>query len=116
MATVQYRDLCKGLLRKIPGTRAVVFISLDGSVLDEVIASSSIDSHILASEYATLFRIATRTSEDAGTGEAVEHIVGSDRFTIVARRIASDSILLVVTESDQVGRARYELRRVALGI
>ena len=116
MATAQCRDLCEGLLRKIPGIRAVVAIGLDGSVLDQVLVGNSIDSHVLASEYATLFRIATRTSDDAGTGEAVEHIVGSDRFTIIARRVAPDLILMVVTESDQVGRARYELKRVGLGM
>lgn len=116
MSTAQYRDLCEGFRKKIDGIRAVVLVSLDGSILDRVGDDGPIRAGDLASEYATLFRIASRTSQDAGTGEVIEHVVVSDRSTVVARKISPELILMVVTDPDHIGRTRYELKRIALGM
>jgi predicted regulator of Ras-like GTPase activity (Roadblock/LC7/MglB family) len=103
----------ESLRSRLAGATAIVLVGPSG-VVDHVKISRSLDVDAFASEYATLLRIARRTSEDAGTGKLIEHIVVSQKSVIVARSILSDYFLIaVVSEREHLGRARYELKRLA---
>jgi predicted regulator of Ras-like GTPase activity (Roadblock/LC7/MglB family) len=109
----EYRDVLTNLPRKIPGMQAVI---LAGShkVVDSVCVDASLDLDTIASEYATLLRIAGRTSEDTGAGDLVEQIVVSEKSTMIARNVSPEEFLILVCRNqDQIGRARYELRHAA---
>jgi predicted regulator of Ras-like GTPase activity (Roadblock/LC7/MglB family) len=109
----EYRDVLNNLPRKIPGIQAVILAGAH-EVIDSVCVDASLDLDMIAAEYATLLRIAGRTSEDTGAGNLVEQIVVSEKSIMIARNISSEEFLLLVCRSqDQIGRARYELRHAA---
>jgi predicted regulator of Ras-like GTPase activity (Roadblock/LC7/MglB family) len=107
------RDILANLPKKIPGIQAVILAGAH-KVLDCVVMDASLDIDTIASEYATLHRIAGRASEDTGAGNLVEQVVVSEKSTILARSVSSEEFLIVVCRrQDQIGRARYELRQAA---
>jgi predicted regulator of Ras-like GTPase activity (Roadblock/LC7/MglB family) len=107
------RDILVNLPKKIPGIQAVILAGAH-KVLDCVVMDASLDIDTIASEFATLHRIAGRASEDTGAGNLVEQVVVSEKSTILARSVSSEEFLIVVCRrQDQIGRARYELRQAA---
>jgi predicted regulator of Ras-like GTPase activity (Roadblock/LC7/MglB family) len=109
----EYRDVLNNLPRKIPGIQAVIVAGAH-EVIDSVCVDTSLDLDTLAAEYATLLRIAGRTSEDTGAGNLVEQIVVCEKSIMIARQVSAEEFLILVCRSqDQIGRARYELRQAA---
>jgi predicted regulator of Ras-like GTPase activity (Roadblock/LC7/MglB family) len=99
-------------LRDLAGVSAVPLLGPSGIVEQLTVNGFNLD--VFAAEYATLLRIAQRTSDDADTGSLVEHIMVSEKAVTVARMIHSTHFLvLVVSDRYQFGRARFELKRVA---
>jgi predicted regulator of Ras-like GTPase activity (Roadblock/LC7/MglB family) len=107
------RRVLEKLRNKLDGARAILFVGPNG-VVDQLIADPGVDVDAIVGEYAMLLRIATRTSEDTGAGNLVEHVVVSDRSMVIARNISPDNFLIVLFRTnDQIGRARYELKQAA---
>jgi predicted regulator of Ras-like GTPase activity (Roadblock/LC7/MglB family) len=106
------RDILNNLPKKVPGIQAVILAGAH-RVVDSVVIDASLDIDMIASEYATLLRIASRTSEDTGAGKLVEQVVVSEKSTILARSVSLEEFLILVCSKDQIGRARYELRQAA---
>jgi predicted regulator of Ras-like GTPase activity (Roadblock/LC7/MglB family) len=101
------------LRRKVSGFRALAMVSLDGSITDHVSADASVDSEMLE-EFATLLRIAYRTSEDARAGELRETCWISDQCTVLTRRVSDDTFLIFVGAPQVLtGLARYVLKQAA---
>jgi predicted regulator of Ras-like GTPase activity (Roadblock/LC7/MglB family) len=99
------------LRNKVAGAMAIVIVGPNG-VIDYSAAAPSLDMDRFAGEYATLLRIARRTSDDAGTGALLEHIVVSEKSVFIARNILPDYFLiLVASDREHLGRARYELKK-----
>jgi len=99
------------LPKKVPGIQAVILAGVH-EVLDCVVVDPSLDIETIASEFATVLRIAGRASEDSGAGNLVEQVVVSEKSTILARSVSLEEFLILVCRrQDQIGRARYELRQ-----
>ena len=99
--------------KSIPATEAVILAGPD-RVIDFLLQDSSVDVEALAGEYATLLRIAERTFEDTGAGSLVEQIVVGEKSIMIARSVSPHHFLILVfRSSDQIGRARYELKQAA---
>ncbi len=91
----------------------MLFLGPDGLV-DSVRSDSSVDIEAVAHEYAMLLRIAGRTAEDTGAGKIVEHMMVADKSVAIARLISPENFVVVIFRStDQIGRARYELKKSA---
>jgi predicted regulator of Ras-like GTPase activity (Roadblock/LC7/MglB family) len=91
----------------------MVLVGPEG-VVDHVLDDPALNLETIAGEYATLLRIARRSSLDSGAGNLVENILISENSVMIARRIADDHYLIVLSRSrDQIGRARYELKQAA---
>lgn len=107
------RDILDNLPKKVPGIQAVILAGVH-EVLDCVVVDPSLDIDTIASEFATVHRIASRASEDSGAGNLVEQVVVSEKSTILARSVSLEEFLILVCRrQDQIGRARYELRQAA---
>jgi predicted regulator of Ras-like GTPase activity (Roadblock/LC7/MglB family) len=107
-------QLFNSLREKIPDLKASILISPTGEFGVHSAPGFDFNPESFAIEYATLFRIAMRTVEDTAMGNAVEQILISDRAILIARRICSDDIVVFVTgANEQLGRLRYEIRRLA---
>jgi len=109
----KFRDVLEALRKKVSEVQAIVIVGPDG-VVDHVLSDSSLKIETIANEYAMLLRIAARTSEDAGAGNLVEQVVVSDKSIMIARRVSSQHFLILLARAlDQIGRARFELKKAA---
>ena len=114
MPEMKFREAVGSLRSQVAGVKAIILIGLDGEVLDYFVADPAFDIGTFVAEYTTLLRIASRTSEDTGSGELREHISVSERTMAFARAVPSGAYLVLVSDARAlVGRVRYELRMAA---
>jgi predicted regulator of Ras-like GTPase activity (Roadblock/LC7/MglB family) len=114
LSETRFREVISQLRTNVAGTKAIVLIGPDGVILEHLTIDPAFDMEAFTSEYAMLLRIAHRTSEDTGSGSLTEHIAISERTMTIARCFASEFYLILVSNiQDQIGRARYELKRAA---
>ena len=108
-----FRKVLAQLRKHIRDIQAVIFVGPEG-VVDQMIEDTSLDIDTIVGEYITLLHIARSASEDSGSGDLVENIVVSERSIMIARSISPEHYLILLSKSqDQIGRARYELKRAA---
>jgi len=108
-----FRKVLTQLRKNVAHIQAVILVGPEG-VVDQMVEDSSLDIETIVGEYITLLHIARSASEDSGAGALVENIVVSERSIMVARSIAPEHYLIVLSKSqDQIGRARYELKQAA---
>ena len=101
------------LRKNVAGLQALILVGPDG-VLEQIVEDTTLDLDTIVGEYTTLLRIARSASEDSGSGDLVENIVVSERSIMIARSVASEQYLILLSHSqDQIGRARYELKQAA---
>ena len=101
------------LRQNITGLQALILVGPDG-VIEQIIEDTTLDLETILGEYTTLLRIARSASEDSGSGDLVENIVVSERSIMIARTVAAEQYLILLSRSqDQIGRARYELKQAA---
>lgn len=113
MTNPLFQDISDRVREKVRGVRALAVVSLDGIILDQVIGNPVVDAEALL-EYATLLRIADRTSEDTRMGELTETLWIADRSLALTRRVSSDSFLVLIADPDvPTGQARYALKQAA---
>ena len=108
-----FRKVLTQLRKNVAHIQAVILVGPEG-VVDQMVEDSSLDIETIVGEYITLLHIARSASEDSGAGALVENIVVSERSIMVARSIAPEHYLIVLSKSqDQIGRARYELKQAS---
>lgn len=113
LAQTKIRDILEKLRTKVSEIQAILMVGPDGLV-DHILVDPALDIETIAGEYATLLRIAGRTSEDTRAGNLVEHIVVSDKSIVIARSVAPQHFVILLSRmQDQIGRARYELKQAA---
>ena len=114
MPEMKFREAVNSLRSEVTGVKAIILIGMDGEVLEYFVADSAFDIGTFVAEYTTLLRIASRTSEDTGSGELLEHISVSKRTMAFARAIPSGSYLVLISDARAlVGRVRYEMKMAA---
>jgi len=107
-------QLFNSLRSGVPELKAAILVNTAGEFAVHSAPGFKFDAESFAVEYATLFRIAQRTAEDTSMGNAFEQILISDKAILVARRIGVDDVAVFVCGADeQLGRLRYEIRRLA---
>jgi predicted regulator of Ras-like GTPase activity (Roadblock/LC7/MglB family) len=107
-------QLFNSLRDKVPELKAAILIGAAGEFIFHSSSDFRFNAESFAAEYATLYRIARRTAEDTAMGDALEQILISDKAILVARRFGSDDVAVFVCGADQnLGRLRYEIRRLS---
>jgi len=108
-----FRKVLTQLRKNVAHIQAVILVGPEG-VVDQMVEDSSLDIETIVGEYITLLHIARSASEDSGAGDLVENIVVSERSIMIARSISPEHYLILLSKSqDQIGRARYELKKAA---
>jgi len=93
--------------------QAAILVGPQG-IVDYVLDDPALNLELIAGEYATLLRIARSASEDSGAGDLLENILISETSVMVARNVLPDHYLILLSRAqDQIGRARYELKKAA---
>jgi len=107
-------SLFNSLKDRISELKAVFLVGASGAVRFHAKPGSAFDVESFAAEYATLFRIASRTALDTAMGDAYEQILISDKALLVVRRFGTGNVAIFVCGPDQqLGRLRFEIRSLA---
>jgi predicted regulator of Ras-like GTPase activity (Roadblock/LC7/MglB family) len=108
-----FRHVLEKLRKNVAGIQALILVGPEG-VVEHIVEDGTLDLETIVGEYTTLLRVARSASEDSGAGDLVENIVVSERSIMIARSIASELYLILLSRSqDQIGRARYEVKQAA---
>ena len=109
----KFRLALEKLSKNVADVQALILIGPEG-IVEQIVEDPTLDLETIIDEYTTLLRIARSASEDSGAGDLVENIVVSERSIMIARSIASEHYLILLSRSqDQIGRARYEVKQAA---
>ena len=109
----KFRRAVVKLRRGVTQIQAVMLVGPHG-VVDHVLDDPSLNLETIAGEYATLLRVARSASEDSGAGNLVENVLVSERSVMIARTVPPDHyVILLFRSQEQIGRARYELKKAA---
>jgi predicted regulator of Ras-like GTPase activity (Roadblock/LC7/MglB family) len=109
----RFRPVLEKLGKNVADVQALFLVGPEG-VVEQIVEDATLDLDTIVAEYTTLLRIARSASEDSGAGDLVENIVVSERSIMIARSIASEQYLILLSKSqDQIGRARYEVKQAA---
>jgi predicted regulator of Ras-like GTPase activity (Roadblock/LC7/MglB family) len=84
------------LSKNVADIQALILIGPEG-VVEQIVEDPTLDLDTIIDEYTTLLRIARSASEDSGAGDLVENIVVSERSVMIARSIASEQYLILLT-------------------
>lgn len=109
----RFRGVLPRLRKAFAEIQAVILVGPEG-VIDYMLDDMSLNLETIAGEYATLLHVARSASEDSGSGNLVENIVVSEKSIMIARTVTSEHYLILLARAqDQIGRARYILKRAA---
>lgn len=101
------------LSERVEGVRAIAVVGPDGRIGERVVLDPEVRPELLA-EFATLVRIADRSSADAGLSDLAETTWSSRLGTVLSRRVEGGRFLLLVGGPTlRTSLARYALRLAA---
>jgi predicted regulator of Ras-like GTPase activity (Roadblock/LC7/MglB family) len=92
---------------------------MDGIVIERYMPDldPEMDLDLVATELTSLLRRSMRVASDTDLGEMREMMFNTDRQVFLLRPITSDYfLLLALNPGGNVGRARFELRKVQLAL
>jgi predicted regulator of Ras-like GTPase activity (Roadblock/LC7/MglB family) len=103
----------EGIAKRVGGLRALALVGLDGQVDEQFLPDPTVrPEHV--SEFATLVRIAERTSHDANSLDLFETTWSSRGGTVLSCRVdAGRFLLLFGAPGLRTSLARYVLRQTA---
>jgi predicted regulator of Ras-like GTPase activity (Roadblock/LC7/MglB family) len=108
-----FRQVLEKLRKNVAGIQALILVGPEG-VVEHIVVDGTLNLETIVGEYTTMLRVARSASEDSGAGDLVENIVVSERSIMIARSIAAELYLILLSRSqDQIGRARYEVKQAA---
>ena len=117
MSGEAFGESLRRIADRVPGTRLVMVIGIDGIPIDQHGGDEAANLEAVAAEYTTLFRKSAAGANDVGLGELRELTVCAERMTALLVSITAEYFLFGVFEPDTVvGQARFALRAASLDL
>jgi predicted regulator of Ras-like GTPase activity (Roadblock/LC7/MglB family) len=107
------------IVDRIEGCAGAVILGIDGIVIERYMPDldPDLDIDLVATELTTLLRRSMRVASDTELGEMREMMFSTDRQAFLLRPITAEYfLLLALNPGGNVGRARFELRKVQLAL
>lgn len=107
------------IVDRIEGCAGAVILGIDGIPIERYMPDldPELDLDLVATELTTLLRHSMRVASDAELGGMREMMFNTDRQIFLLRPITEDYfLLLALNPGGNVGRARFELRKVQLAL
>jgi predicted regulator of Ras-like GTPase activity (Roadblock/LC7/MglB family) len=102
---------------RIEGAIALSLVDRDGIPVESVSSSADLDLDAVAAELITQVRAISAQQQELSVGEVQQFTVVAERMSFVVSYVASGYyLLLALTPSGNLGRARFELRRAQLSL
>lgn len=104
------------LRQAVPGARLVCLAAGDGITIESV-GEDGLDVEVLAAEFVSMARGIASEQRALAVGETQRLEIATDRYGVILTRVRNGYYLLLAVEAGQpLGRARFEMRRAALGL
>jgi predicted regulator of Ras-like GTPase activity (Roadblock/LC7/MglB family) len=102
-------------VQSIPGALALSLIGMDGIRIESVVHTDAIDMDNLSAELTTFIRNLTMANADLRLGKLQQMALLSQAYTSIVSSVTDEYYLLCVLERQEYfGKARYELKKLAL--
>ena len=102
------------VLQRVEGSRAVAVIGIDGIPVSRMGTAEAPDLDLVTAMLADAAGRLRRASEEIDTGDLDEVLLSMGRHAFVLHTVTPEYLLLLVLErGGSLGRARFELRRIA---
>ncbi len=114
-----FKETLERLVERTEGALGALIMGTDGIAVEKVLLSDADDKNldVAAAEFTSLLRSAQRVGADTGIGQVRELIVGFDDMKVLIRSFTRDYFaVLALKEDGNLGRGRFELRKVELDL
>ncbi|HEX8069699.1 MAG TPA: roadblock/LC7 domain-containing protein [Pyrinomonadaceae bacterium] len=114
-----FRDSLERLIERTEGATGALIMGTDGIAVEKVLLQEAREKNldVAAAEFTSLLRAAQRVGADTGIGQVRELIVGFDDMRVLIRAFNRDYFaVLALREDGNMGRGRFELRKVELDL
>lgn len=114
-----FRDTLERLIERTEGATGALIMGTDGIAVEKVLLQEAREKNldVAAAEFTSLLRAAQRVGADTGIGQVRELIVGFDDMRVLIRSFNRDYFaVLALKEDGNLGRGRFELRKVELDL
>lgn len=112
-----FKETLERLLERTEGALGALIMGTDGIAVEKVLLVEAHDKNldVAAAEFTSLLRSAQRVGVDTGIGQVRELIVGFEDMKVLIRSFTRDYFaVLALREDGNLGRGRFELRKVEL--
>lgn len=114
-----FKEALNNVLERVEGATGALIMGVDGIVVEKVLLSDGLEANldIAAAEFTSLVRNAQRSGQEIGFGTLRELVIAFEQTNFIMRLFNRDYfVLLAMTPDGNLGRGRFELRKVELAL
>ena len=112
-----FKEMLDSIIERTEGSLGALIMGTDGIAVEKVFGEAGLDANldVAAAEFTSLVRGAQRAGNDTGLGGLRELVVSLESAVMVMRLLSRDYfVVLALNSQGNLGRARFELRKVEL--
>src|SRR5213078_1242343 len=112
-----FKDMLVTIMERTEGSLGALIMGTDGIAVEKVLGQAGTDANldVAAAEFTSLVRGAQRAGSDLGLGNLRELVVSLDGSIILMRLLSREYfVVLALSPEGNIGRGRFELRKVEL--
>ena len=114
-----FRETLQKMIERTEGATGALIMGMDGIAVEKVLTPAAREANldVAAAEFTSLVRSAQRAGGDIGLGQVNEVILGFGDVSVLMRLFNRDYfVLLAISKDGNVGRGRFEMRKVELDL
>lgn len=114
-----FRETLRKMIERTEGATGALIMGMDGIAVEKVLTPEAREANldVAAAEFTSLVRSAQRAGGDIGLGQLGELVLGFDDTSVLIRLFNRDYfVVLAVAKDGNLGRGRFELRKVELDL
>lgn len=114
-----FKETLSRIVERTEGATGALIMGMDGIAVEKVLspAATAANLDVAAAEFTSIVRATQRAGGDVGLGETQEIILGFADVNVLVRLFNRDYfVVLAVTKDGNLGRGRFELRKVELDL
>lgn len=112
-----FKELLESMVQRTEGGLGALIMGTDGIAVEKVLAEAGKEANldVAAAEFTSLVRGAQRGGDELGLGNLRELCISLDGAIILMRLLSRDYFVVLALSADgNLGRGRFELRKVEL--
>ena len=112
-----FKEMLEAIIGRTEGSLGALIMGTDGIAVDKVLGEAGNDANldIAAAEFTSLVRNAQRAGTDTGLGGVREIVISLEGAILIMRMLSKDYFIVLALDSNgNLGRGRFELRKVEL--